>query len=105
MDPETRDAPSRACDSRFRRRLAARCGQTAPSRTYSVTLSQITLPSGGGAATLDVATGDACTWTVTPTASWFAIIASPARTGSGSVQITNDNDRDLCNLRGFCAGA
>jgi len=65
------------------------CGsQTAPSCTYSVTPTTVALPPAGGSGTVTVATTEQCSWTVTPNASWIAVLTSfpPGRSGNGTAQ-------------------
>lgn len=68
--------------------LAADCGTTSPSCTYSLSPSALAIAPAGGSATLTVSTGDSCSWTATANASWFAVLVTSAiRTGNGPVQI------------------
>ena len=55
---------------------------------YSISPDTVKMDSDGGAATVNVSTGSACTWTASSNESWIIISAGASGTGNGTVRFT-----------------
>lgn len=55
---------------------------------YSISRDTVKMDSDGGAATINVSTGSACTWTASSNESWITITAGASGTGDGAVRFT-----------------
>ena len=55
---------------------------------YSISPDTVKMDSDGGAATVNVSTGSACTWTASSNESWITISAGASGTGNGTVRFT-----------------
>ena len=60
--------------------------EPAPCR-FSVSPTQLNVPSSGADVSVDVRTHSACSWTASPSASW-ATVAPPSGKGDGTVQVS-----------------
>jgi len=58
---------------------------TPPSCVYSVSRTSVSLPPGGGSATVSVTAGSTCTWTAVSSAGWLAVTSGSSGTGDGIV--------------------
>ncbi len=67
--------------------VTACSSSTAPSCVYTAAPSSLSLPAGGGAATIVVTTGAGCTWTAASSAGWLTITSGSSGTGNGATSV------------------